>query len=69
MDRPMTANVRMVGRRLEWSCLVCNHPVSAMSVDGVQAAMDAHAEYINKTVDRATDEHFAEVRLNALLAD
>lgn len=59
---------RVVGRRLFWGCHVCAHPVSGMSIESVQAAMDDHAERVNLTADRATDEHFAEKRLDELLA-
>ena len=57
----------IVGRRLFWGCGVCNHPVSGMTSESIQAAMDAHAEYVNLTMDREHDEHFAEVRLNQLV--
>lgn len=57
----------MLVRFIEWTCHCCNHHVSAVSERGLKDAMDAHSEYVNATKDRATDAHFDEVRLNALL--
>lgn len=53
--------------RIAWSCHCCPHPVSAVSDDALKAAMDDHARYVNATVDRTTDPHFAEHRLDALI--
>lgn len=49
------------------SCLACDHPISGMSDAAIVAAMQAHAAYVNATADRATDVHFAEQRLDALV--
>jgi hypothetical protein len=41
--------------------------VLAIGEAHVAAAMDAHAAYVNATKDRATDPHFADARLEALV--
>jgi hypothetical protein len=55
-------------RCLAWRCHVCEMPLSAVTEAGLLAAMDDHAAYLNATADRTVDPHFAEVRVNALLA-
>lgn len=67
--------VQLVGRhllppvRFTWSCHVCGHPAAAMSESQVSAAMDAHAAHVNATRDCTTDPHFADGRMDQLLAD
>ena len=57
-------------KRLQHRCLVCEHPLSAMSDAAMQDAMNAHTAYVNRRdVDRQTDPHFATVRMDALLLD
>lgn len=49
------------------TCTCCEHPVSATTPAHLQAAMEAHVAYVNATADRATDPHFEDARLDALL--
>jgi hypothetical protein len=51
----------------EWRCLECPFVARGMSLQAVQGAMDAHVAYVNTQLDRATDPHFAEIRLDHLI--
>ena len=53
--------------RLE-RCLVCDHPMSALSNEAFREAVQAHVDYVNARLDPATDDHFEDGRLDALLA-
>lgn len=70
---PAVPQIQLVGKILptslpvEWSCHCCDFRLRAMSEGALEAALDAHAAYVNATKDPATDPHFAEIRLNALL--
>lgn len=66
--------IQLQGRQLlpapiytHWSCEVCNFPARAVSERGVSAAMDAHQAFVNSQLDRATDPHFAELRMDRLI--
>lgn len=53
--------------RIEWGCLCCPFRASAVSEHALVDALDAHTAYVNTHADRATDPHFAEVRMEALI--
>lgn len=57
----------VVARLFSQPCLCCPLVVSASSEAAVQHGMDAHARYVNAKLDRTTDEHFDDVRLDALI--
>lgn len=54
-------------RRLHTNCIECDHPIAALSVDAVNAAIRDHVEYVNARLDRATDIHFRDDRLSQLI--
>jgi hypothetical protein len=54
--------------RFTWSCHCCDFRASAFGERQLAAAMDAHADFVNLTKDRATDPHFTDARLSALVA-
>ncbi len=56
-------------RRCTWACLICEHPLAAVSVRGLHEAAEAHVAYLNAVADRTLDEHYAIDRLDRLLAD
>lgn len=72
-DSREVPRIDLVGRHLSapvrgyWSCGVCDFKAIAMSEQAVGEAMDAHARYVNTQLDRATDPHFADVRLDRLI--
>lgn len=47
-------------------CTECEHPVSAVSPAHLVEAMGEHVHYVNTQLDRATDPHFALIRLTGL---
>lgn len=51
-----------------WFCHHCDFAPSGAPEGAVLAAIDAHWRYLNAHADRATDPHFDEARLDALLA-
>jgi hypothetical protein len=53
--------------KAETKCICCEHPILAASPDGLRAAMQDHAEYVNATADRAADPHFEDDRLTHLV--
>lgn len=54
--------------RWTWPCYGCERVFAAASEEALKHALDAHSRYINAHADRATDPHFDEMRLDALLA-
>lgn len=50
-----------------YQCEDCGWHVSAVTHEGLSAALRAHVEYVNATADKATDPHFEMLRLDALL--
>lgn len=57
-----------LARPAAWACLCCSFVARGATDAGIQAAMDAHARYVNAHGDRATDPHFEDVRMDALLS-
>lgn len=53
----------------DWFCHHCGYTPSGVSETAVMAAIDAHWQYVGKHADRATDPHFEDARLEALLTD
>lgn len=53
--------------RIEWGCLCCPFRASAVSERALVAALHAHTVYVNTQLDRATDPHFAEARMDRLI--
>lgn len=49
------------------TCIVCEHPVSAVSPEALASAVQAHVEYVNARLCRATDDHFEHIRVDGLL--
>lgn len=54
-------------RLYSYACLYCDFVASAASEQAAMGAMDAHARYINAHADRETDDHFEDLRLEALI--
>lgn len=52
-----------------WFCHHCGFVPSGASDTAVMAAIDAHWQHVAKHADRATDPHFEDARLDALLTD
>lgn len=57
-----------LARAAAWPCHYCSFVARGATDAGIQAAMDAHARYVNAHGDRATDPHFEDVRMDALLS-
>jgi hypothetical protein len=55
-------------RRVTWPCQACGHPIAAVSQRALLEAMEEHADYVNATKDRDTDDHFEAVRVQELLS-
>lgn len=64
--RPILRDPEVV-RRQSHPCLNCAFVVSAVTHRGLREAMEAHTDYVNATADRASDPHFEDLRLEALM--
>lgn len=49
-------------------CVDCDMPFAAATEAALVHAFDAHVRYVNAHGDRATDPHFEDQRLDALVA-
>lgn len=54
---------------LTWRCHDCDMPFAAATEGALVHAFEAHVRYVNAHGDRASDPHFADQRLDALVAD
>ncbi len=48
-------------------CPSCDHRVFGRSSEALTAAIQDHVQFVNATKDKATDEHFAELRIDRLV--
>lgn len=73
-SRPVP-QVQLTGRHLSavwpmvWRCSECEMPFVAVSVAALNAAIDDHTAHVNAHAEKATDVHFASLRLDRLLVD
>ena len=49
-------------------CIYCEHPIAAQSLEGLAAAKTDHVRYVNDRLPYADDPHFADKRLDRLVA-
>lgn len=54
-------------RRIEGACFGCEFRLAAVSEPAFWEAMRDHLKYMDDTTDHATDPHFADRRMDALL--
>lgn len=48
-------------------CIVCEHPIAAVSMAALRESIADHTGYVNSQLDRDTDPHFEDGRLLALV--